>query len=280
MSEALAQQVSFQPTTLEALIDDVFACADFLPKDLRERVLAFGPAAVPSLLEILRNDDLLNETAHGRGWAPIHAVELLADLGAAEATDAMLHTLAKTDYRDIVHDRLIVSMPKLGQAVLEPALRALAQNGDEEFRGSLCAILANLKVRDERIFDLLLQELDRDILSGAIVLGDYGDPRAIPYLSAAFEEYELKDDSPFGNTALFELQDSIELLGGTLTPSQRKKLDEAEQLAEIWRKPLQAALRMRSSGILADNPQPGRNEPCWCGSGKKYKKCHLRADEL
>jgi methionyl aminopeptidase len=22
----------------------------------------------------------------------------------------------------------------------------------------------------------------------------------------------------------------------------------------------------------------GRNEPCWCGSGKKYKKCHLEAD--
>ena len=21
--------------------------------------------------------------------------------------------------------------------------------------------------------------------------------------------------------------------------------------------------------------KPGRNEPCWCGSGKKYKKCHL-----
>jgi SEC-C motif len=25
--------------------------------------------------------------------------------------------------------------------------------------------------------------------------------------------------------------------------------------------------------------KPGRNEPCWCGSGKKYKKCHLAADE-
>ncbi|MEY3013641.1 MAG: Methionine aminopeptidase [Pseudomonadota bacterium] len=23
---------------------------------------------------------------------------------------------------------------------------------------------------------------------------------------------------------------------------------------------------------------PGRNDPCWCGSGKKYKKCHLNAD--
>jgi preprotein translocase subunit SecA len=33
-------------------------------------------------------------------------------------------------------------------------------------------------------------------------------------------------------------------------------------------------------------PQPvrsgktiGRNDPCWCGSGKKYKNCHLRSDE-
>lgn len=25
--------------------------------------------------------------------------------------------------------------------------------------------------------------------------------------------------------------------------------------------------------------KPGRNDPCWCGSGKKYKKCHLASDE-
>lgn len=25
---------------------------------------------------------------------------------------------------------------------------------------------------------------------------------------------------------------------------------------------------------LAPSPKPGRNQPCWCGSGKKYKKCH------
>jgi len=23
-----------------------------------------------------------------------------------------------------------------------------------------------------------------------------------------------------------------------------------------------------------------RNKECWCGSGKKYKKCHLQADEV
>ncbi len=25
--------------------------------------------------------------------------------------------------------------------------------------------------------------------------------------------------------------------------------------------------------------KPGRNALCWCGSGKKYKKCHLHEDE-
>ena len=25
---------------------------------------------------------------------------------------------------------------------------------------------------------------------------------------------------------------------------------------------------------------PRKNEPCWCGSGIKYKKCHLAKDKL
>ncbi|MFL5561604.1 MAG: SEC-C metal-binding domain-containing protein, partial [Gemmatimonadaceae bacterium] len=26
--------------------------------------------------------------------------------------------------------------------------------------------------------------------------------------------------------------------------------------------------------VVRDEPKIGRNDPCWCGSGKKYKKCH------
>ena len=26
-------------------------------------------------------------------------------------------------------------------------------------------------------------------------------------------------------------------------------------------------------------PKLGRNDICWCGSGKKYKHCHLDSDE-
>ena len=37
--------------------------------------------------------------------------------------------------------------------------------------------------------------------------------------------------------------------------------------------------------LFTPRPQPadpskelGRNDPCWCGSGKKYKRCHLSKD--
>lgn len=26
--------------------------------------------------------------------------------------------------------------------------------------------------------------------------------------------------------------------------------------------------------------KPGKNDPCWCRSGKKYKKCHMNFDKL
>lgn len=29
----------------------------------------------------------------------------------------------------------------------------------------------------------------------------------------------------------------------------------------------------------APGAKPGRNDTCWCGSGKKYKKCHLPEDD-
>jgi preprotein translocase subunit SecA len=37
---------------------------------------------------------------------------------------------------------------------------------------------------------------------------------------------------------------------------------------------MQAALREKSAPIIREGPKVGRNDPCPCGSGKKYKKCH------
>ncbi|MBQ9248457.1 MAG: SEC-C domain-containing protein, partial [Ruminococcus sp.] len=31
--------------------------------------------------------------------------------------------------------------------------------------------------------------------------------------------------------------------------------------------------------VVNKKKKPGPNDPCWCGSGKKYKKCHKPIDE-
>lgn len=30
---------------------------------------------------------------------------------------------------------------------------------------------------------------------------------------------------------------------------------------------------------MSEKQKPGRNDPCWCGSGKKYERCHRRQDQ-
>ena len=40
-----------------------------------------------------------------------------------------------------------------------------------------------------------------------------------------------------------------------------------------------SAAPQRPSTVKRERPKVGRNDPCWCGSGKKYKQCHLKSDE-
>jgi preprotein translocase subunit SecA len=54
------------------------------------------------------------------------------------------------------------------------------------------------------------------------------------------------------------------MLGGNMAPGMDQWQAQGSQ-------PQQAA---KVATIKRDQPKLGRNDPCWCGSGKKYKKCH------
>ncbi len=45
-------------------------------------------------------------------------------------------------------------------------------------------------------------------------------------------------------------------------------------------KPAGAAPSVGPSGPARERPKVGRNDPCWCGSGTKYKSCHYREDQV
>ncbi|MBI2378514.1 MAG: preprotein translocase subunit SecA [Deltaproteobacteria bacterium] len=66
------------------------------------------------------------------------------------------------------------------------------------------------------------------------------------------------------------------------------KLSKADAVASEEASKAEAVAKAEASGQPAglapaptesDRRKVGRNDPCWCGSGKKYKKCHLEADE-
>jgi uncharacterized protein YecA (UPF0149 family) len=56
-----------------------------------------------------------------------------------------------------------------------------------------------------------------------------------------------------------------EALESAITNNQTKKLEE-----------LAKAYRISHTPLVRENKKIGRNEPCPCGSGKKYKNCCLK----
>jgi hypothetical protein len=122
----------------------------------------------------------------------VHAADLLIDLKAVEAIEPMLGVLAETDLEDVLYNRVVVRLPELGSAVLEPALTFMADNADhEEIVPSVCEVLAKLGVKDERIFRALcdvFEQGNEPLTAG--MLADYGDPRALPLIEDTILSFE------------------------------------------------------------------------------------------
>jgi len=60
---------------------------------------------------------------------------------------------------------------------------------------------------------------------------------------------------------------TLEYSGGTLDDGSGYYGEENEDGGELVTAPV-------AQRRLDANEQLGRNDPCWCGSGKKFKKCH------
>ena len=100
------------------------------PASLREQVLTLGATAIPSLVALVEDEEADSADAPGEGWPPIHAVELLIQLGATDAIEPLLRVLKSTTIDHVIHSKIVVGLPKLGQAVLETSLvrAAVARN--------------------------------------------------------------------------------------------------------------------------------------------------------
>ncbi|MGC9468159.1 MAG: SEC-C metal-binding domain-containing protein [Anaerolineae bacterium] len=73
-----------------------------------------------------------------------------------------------------------------------------------------------------------------------------------------------------------------------LVPRSAVEVGRRRADADYTAQPRQRQLTFKASGgsqagdsspePVRTSDKPGRNDPCWCGSGKKYKDCHWRSD--
>jgi hypothetical protein len=242
-----------------------------LTPKLREELLSLGRSAVEPLIELLEDD--LGD------WPSIHAVDLLADLKATEAIEPMLDALPELTFDDILYSRIVTRLPDLGPAVVEPALAVLSdeqeqgEDTDEETVSGICEVLAKLGVKDERVFEALCWAFKRGEPWTASAFAIYGDKRAVPILEAAIATFEPDFGRAWGGVELMDLVEPYENLGGVLPPDVRARVDGWFARWEAMRR------RSREVTPAAVSRKVGRNDPCDCGSGKKYKKCCLDTDE-
>jgi hypothetical protein len=86
-------------------------------------------------------------------------------------------------------------------------------------------------------------------------------------LERGIEEFEPDWESSFG---MMNIRDLVDAYGGSqgLLPERLKQ--HVESLQQEWDE--HRAIVEREQPVVMP-PKVGRNEPCPCGSGKKFKKC-------
>ena len=198
-------------------------------------------------------------TDEERRWARVYAAELLGHLRAPSALLPLLRQLGQSDLL-IVYDAILFrSLRPYGADVVEPAL-ALYHEVDDDHKGLLVEVLATSKVRDERIYQLLVRGLEHEPLLAAEYLGRYGDPRGVELLRAFLSKVNFSDVAEAhgrGDRLVLDLvwlaTESLRQLGAELTeheqvlraramsPEERSQIDR-ETLVPDWERSLIAAM--------------------------------------
>ena len=172
--------------------------------------------ALPAVIEFSKR----NRSADAVDLAP-EIISIFRYLKSPQALPFLIDYV-KEDPTDLP-DEVIEALVEIGQPALEPLLQLYSEL-DESENGEIAFILANLRVRDHRILQLLLDRLEFDLSDTALLLSIYGDRGARPALEQAAadlpdSEAEIKK----------EVKDALEALDNPV----KADVEEQEPL-DIW----------------------------------------------
>ncbi len=159
----------------------------YIPVDQRllHAILDFPENSLPDIVRFAaqnHDDDLMD-------LDPL-LIDLFRSLRSPAALPFFMRVMR--DNPSDVPDDLVESIVELGGAAVEPVLGLLRElkEGDA---GDVPFVLAALRVRDHRVLEALSSRLENDPQDAALCLEMYGDPAAIPTLTAALAKIPVDD---------------------------------------------------------------------------------------
>jgi hypothetical protein len=175
-------------------------------------------------------------------------------------------------------------LSRFGSAGVDALLGLLERSRNADERSRIIEALAQSDAKDERISTHLVRMLREDPGFAAPLLAQRGDWRAVPDLLRAFDTLSRRPVADCNICAaehLSAIGRAVLALGGKLAEEHSSKIDEAFEHAEPQWTVVEDddwAERLASRTPAVRTARPGRNDPCPCGSGKKYKRCCLGSE--
>jgi SEC-C motif len=314
---AASEAESSTLATTRQLIDRMLA-SEWPAPELLEAILARGAKAVDPLREVLRRDPdelpdwpfVLALNLLGSLGDPSALAELLPLFRSGH--EAVLDWLDDAVGRfgapviepllEIARDPSLEWYPR-ARAIETAKLAAGADPALQARIGEVVRTLLSGYLERARAGETLVEDEEELVSMMVCDLADLVDPQSLDLIRAAFAadivetfmvdlksveasyrkgEARVRDVKPHAwlNNYKGQLQSHLD--------QQRRASEPPRATSAVSRPPStnrsapmpEPARRLEPiESIRKTDPRPGRNDPCWCGSGKKYKKCHMLEDQ-
>ena len=264
------------PTLIEAIQRSGRDC----PETIMDRLVSQAP--VDELKHALSRELL--------GWGDIRIVNIMGRIGAGDFVADLVRVFRDADFLDFVYEDAISALHGIEESGHEAIFSAI-RNHDIPDTSTIFSLLEHLPHAES--FDIAyrlwnddeIDDFDSLELYGHCLQG-IGDRRGIRALQEIFHE---SNSVYMGNSletlALLYSEDIPEL--PVIRAKRREEEKRRKERAHNLNLMAEKAVGKKSAGLVSgvdagsvktvkrSAPKTGRNEPCPCGSGKKYKKCCL-----
>ncbi len=239
-----------------------------------------GPEHIPELIRLACDGALSQaDSDSSTVWAPMHAWRALGQMQAETSALPLLAFLKASGEDEAAIEELPVVFGMIGRSAIPhiagflsdgalPVISAATAMGGlkeiarrhPECRGECVGILA----------DMLDRHVQTDPTINGFAVSSLIDMAAVEAIEAIRTAYQRDsvDISICGDVEDVEVE--LGLRERRATPAPRYHMLPMGGLARP------DANRIQQSSHIAGHSKVGRNDPCPCGSGKKYKKCCLQ----